>query len=169
MGVVTRISPCHVVPGPVLLRRMCQFSPSLVCRVPTCNVHSRSITPRIPTWHQQCGGLRQPATPWSCPQQYGGFRQAVSPFLGLQWTHGHRAYLHTSSPRPISWREFVLSVRVFGGGMKALYNDMKLMKACISEYGPLKIDKSAPRVTSDGKTTLLYPRKELQFMYRVWI
>lgn len=48
-----------------------------------------------------------------------------------------------------------------------MYYDMKLMREYISQYGGLKIDKSAPKMLDDGKTTLLYPRMELQFMYRV--
>lgn len=199
MGVVTRIccnSSCHhVVPVSVLLRRMCQLSaPSLV---PThhqqCGGSATPLVRWAPTHHQQCGGFHPPATPlvrWAPTdhRQCGGFHppatplvrwaptwgfhQPATPFLVLQRAPGHqqhRACLHTSSPRPISWKDFVLSVRVFGGGVKALYNDMKLMRTCISQYGGLKIDKSAPSVIGDGKTSLLYPRKDLQFMYRVWI
>lgn len=81
--------------------------------------------------------------------------------------HGRTRSLHTSIPRALSWREFVLTVQLFGSGVKAMYNDMKLMKQYISQYGGLKIDKLAPTLISDGKTTLMYPRKELQFMYRV--
>lgn len=80
--------------------------------------------------------------------------------------HGCTRSLHTSIPRALSWREFVLTVQLFGSGVKAMYNDMKLMKQYISQYGGLKIDKLAPTLISDGKTTLMYPRKELQFMYR---
>lgn len=163
MGMVTRVccnSPHHhVAPLSVLLRRMCQLStPSLVRQVPTCR--------------QKYGGVDRPATPSLVHQSptdthCGGVRR---PSLVPQWHAGHqqcRACLHTSAPHHVSWREFVLSIRVFGGGVKSLYGDMKLMKACISQYGGLKIDKLAPRVIGDGKTTLLYPRKDLQFMYRV--
>lgn len=80
----------------------------------------------------------------------------------------HRRCLHTSTtPHAVSWREFVLTVQVFGRGVKAMYNDMKLMKQCITQYGGLNIDKVAPTLISEGKTTLMYPREELQFMYRV--
>lgn len=82
---------------------------------------------------------------------------------------GPKACLHTSAAHAISWKEFALSVRSFGGGVKALYRDMQLMRDCMYRHGSLKIKKSAPSSTGDGKTTLLYSRKELQFMYRVRI
>ena len=101
--------------------------------------------------HHHCRGVQRPSLSISHPT------------LG-----GSRASLHTSAPRTLSWREFVLTVQTFGTGVKTMYNDMKLMKQYISQYGGLKIEKSAPTWINDkGKTTLMYPRKEMQFMYRV--
>lgn len=75
--------------------------------------------------------------------------------------------LHTSQTHALSWREFVTSVQTFGSGAKALYGDMKAMKEVMSKYGALNIEKRAPHWIDDGKTSLNYPRKDLQFLFRV--
>jgi hypothetical protein len=96
--------------------------------------------------HQQCSGAHR---------LWGTHRPTcTSPYKA--------AHLHTTAPRAISWKEFVLTVQNFGKGTKAMYNDLKLMRQYIGQYGGLVIGTSAPT-----KTTLGYPRKELQFMYRV--
>lgn len=76
--------------------------------------------------------------------------------------------LHVTPPvHAEGWAKFTTSVRMFVAGSKALYKDCLLWSRYRKEYGGLVIKKSAPSVIANGKTDLRYPRKELQFTYRV--
>ena len=66
------------------------------------------------------------------------------------------------------WEKFATKIRAFGAGVKALYKDLKQINEYRVKYGGhLEISKTAPELTESGKVNLLYPRKELQFVYRV--
>lgn len=91
-----------------------------------------------------------------------------------QWNAGlHTSALHLQEnekePRRISvwWTKFANNVRMFAVGTKNIYHDAKLMNEYRRKHGKLKLTETAPRVTDNGKTTILYSRKELQFSYRV--
>ena len=88
----------------------------------------------------------------------------------------HTASLHTSTlllkenekePRGGAWSDFLNNVRMFAGGVKMLYQDMKLIYEYQAKHGGLKIKTVAPSMSEDGKTDILYSREELQFVYKV--
>lgn len=161
-----------MTPASVALYQIC--SPLFVTGHQQCrgvHRHSDKAINQGHKGHQHCRTLVHPSMAHQHLSQFvqgcRGHHHCSGIRPSLPHSHPARS-LHTSMPSAVSWREFVLTVQTFGKGVKTIYNDMKLMKQYISEYGGLKIEKSAPARAGDvGKTTLIYPRKEMQFMYRV--
>lgn len=68
----------------------------------------------------------------------------------------------------VLWEKFATKIRMFTAGVKALYSDMKMAKELREKHGKLVISKKAPNVIEGVQTDMLYSRKELQFVYRVF-
>lgn len=124
--------------------------------------HTRSISTLQLSFHTTCTSQTCTRPTTFTPNVFlSGRHFHTSPSLASNQKEERRIY--------VLWAKFATLIRNFTAGVKSLYSDVKLMSDYKVKYGNLVIQTSAPNPTGNGKTDLLYSRKELQFMYRVCV